>query len=82
MHFSLLYIFPFSEKYYLSEYINNVVAKKTTEVVLLFHKKTTKLVFLWPNMSQKNIKVLILKVLTEKNNNIDQKDNWTRSPFS
>ena len=38
---------------------NNIVAKKTTELVLLFHKKTTKLVFLWPNMSQKDINVLI-----------------------
>ena len=32
---------------------NNIVAKKTTELVLLFHKKATKLVFLRPNMSQK-----------------------------
>ena len=38
---------------------NNIVTKKTTELVLLFHKNITKLVFLWPNMSQKNIKVLI-----------------------
>ena len=37
---------------------NNIVAKKTTELVFLFHKKTTKLVFIWPNMSQKSIKVL------------------------
>ena len=37
---------------------NNIVAKKTTELVLLFHKETTKLVFLWPNMSQKSTKVL------------------------
>ena len=37
---------------------NNIVAKKTTELVLLFHKNITKLVFLWPNMSQKSIKVL------------------------
>ena len=40
---------------------NNIVAKKTTELVLLFRKKTTELVFLWPNMSQKSIKVLISK---------------------
>ena len=26
---------------------NNIVAKKTNELVLLFHKMTTKLVFLW-----------------------------------
>ena len=32
---------------------NNIVAKKTTELALLFHKKTTKPVFHWPNMSQK-----------------------------
>ena len=32
---------------------NNIETKKTTELVLLFHIKTTKLVFLWPNMSQK-----------------------------
>ena len=35
-----------------------IVAKKTTEFVLLFHKKTTNLIFLWPNISQKSIKVL------------------------
>ena len=34
------------------------MAKKTTEIVLLFHKKTTRLVFLWPNIIQKNIKEL------------------------
>ena len=39
---------------------NNIVAKKTTELVLLFHKKTTKLVFFWPNMSQNSFKVLII----------------------
>ena len=38
---------------------NNVVAKKTTELVLLFHKKTTKLIFFWSNMSQICFKVLI-----------------------
>ena len=30
-----------------------ILAKKTTVFVLLFHKNITKLVFLWPNMSQK-----------------------------
>ena len=30
-----------------------ILAKKTTELVLHFHKKTTKLVFLWPNVGQK-----------------------------
>ena len=42
---------------------NNIVAKKTTELVLLFHKKTTKLFFLVPNMGQKNIKVLIKYII-------------------
>ena len=36
-----------------------IQAKKTTELVLLFHKKTTELVFPWPNMGQKCFKVLI-----------------------
>ena len=36
---------------------NNIVAKQTTELVLLFHKKN-KLVFLWTNMSQKSFKVV------------------------
>ena len=47
---------------------NNIVAKKTTELVLLFHKKTTKLVFLWPDMSQKSFKVLKTKNLIMQNN--------------
>ena len=34
-----------------------VVTKMTTELVLLFHKKTTKLVFIWPNMDQKASKL-------------------------
>ena len=34
-----------------------ILAKKTTEFVLVFHKKTTKLGFLWPNIGQNNIKV-------------------------
>ena len=38
-----------------------ILDKKTTELVLLFHKNITKLVFLWPNMSQKCFKVLNLK---------------------
>ena len=37
---------------------NNIVAKKTTEIVILFHKKTTKSVFLWLILSQKSIKML------------------------
>ena len=37
---------------------NNIVAKQTTELVLLFRKKTTKVVFLWPNISQLCFKVL------------------------
>ena len=36
-----------------------ILAKKITELVLLFYKKTTKLVFLWPNKGQKCFKVLI-----------------------
>ena len=43
----------------------NIVSKKTTELVLLFHKKTTKLLFLWPNMDQKRFKVLICHSVTE-----------------
>ena len=47
---------------------NNIVAKKTTELVLLFHKNITKLVFIWPNMGQKSFKVLtylyILHIMT------------------
>ena len=35
-----------------------VLAKKTIELVLLFYKKTTKLVFLLPNMGQLYFKVL------------------------
>ena len=38
---------------------NNIVAKKTTELVLLFHKNITKQVFLCPNMNHKWFKVLI-----------------------
>ena len=45
---------------------NNIVAKKTTELVLLFHKKTTKLVFLWPNIDQKCFKVLSVKDKIDK----------------
>ena len=39
------------------------LAKKTTELVLLFYKNITKLIFLWLNMDQKNFKVL--NVVTE-----------------
>ena len=39
-----------------------ILAKKTTELVLLFHKNITKLVFLRPNMSQKSFKVLKKKI--------------------
>ena len=37
---------------------NNIVAKKTTELVLLLHKKINKLVFLRPNICQLCFKVL------------------------
>ena len=51
---------------------NNIVTKKTTELVLLFHKNITKLVFHWPNMGQKSFKVLInlLLVIFTRNYNI------------
>ena len=42
---------------------NNIVAKKTTDLVLPFHKNITKLVFLWSNMGQKTIKVLSVIIL-------------------
>ena len=42
---------------------NNIVAKKTNELVLFFHKNKTKLVFLWSNMSQKSCKVLLIKII-------------------
>ena len=32
-----------------------ILVKKTTEVVLLFHRNVTNLVFHWPNMSQKQL---------------------------
>ena len=35
-----------------------ILAKKTTELVLFFHKNITKLVFLWPNTDQKCSKML------------------------
>ena len=35
----------------------NIVAKKTTELVLLFHKNINKLVFHWLNMSEKSFKL-------------------------
>ena len=35
-----------------------IMAKETTELILLFYKNITKLVFLWPNMGQKSFKVL------------------------
>ena len=38
---------------------NKIVAKMTTELIILFSKNITKLVFLCPNMGQKSIKVLI-----------------------
>ena len=37
---------------------NDIVAKTTTELVLLFYKKTTKLFLLSPNMGQLCLKVL------------------------
>ena len=44
---------------------NNFVAKKAAELVLLYHKKTTKLVFLGPNVSQ--LCFYVLKSLNELN---------------
>ena len=43
---------------YLTVLRNNIVAKQSPKLVLLLHKKTTKQVFLWPNIGQKSIKVL------------------------
>ena len=37
----------------ISNGLEIILAKKTTELVLLFHINETKLVFLWPNMGQK-----------------------------
>ena len=42
-----------------------ILAERTTEHVLLFHKKITKLVFLWPNMDQKSLRVLIFTILMQ-----------------
>ena len=39
------------------------MAKKSTELVLLFHKNITKLVFLWPNMGQRCFKVFSLVLI-------------------
>ena len=39
-----------------------ILAKETTELVLFLNKKTTKLGFLWPNMGQKSIKMLITQI--------------------
>ena len=36
-----------------------IMAKKTSELVLVFAKNITKLVFLRPNMGQKSFKVLV-----------------------
>ena len=40
---------------------NNIVDKNTIELVVFFHKKTTKLVFLLPNTGQLSFKVLSTK---------------------
>ena len=40
-----------------------IMAKKTTGLVLLFHKNITKLIFLWLNMGQTGFKVLINEIL-------------------
>ena len=42
---------------------NNIVAKKKTELVLLFYKNITKLIFLWRNIGQKCFNVLKLLCL-------------------
>ena len=48
---------------------NNIVAKKTTELVLLFHKKTTKLLFfglMWDKKHQSgNFKTGFYLILTQ-----------------
>ena len=51
---------------------NSIMGKNTTELILLFHKKTNKLVFLCPNMGQKSIKVLN----TDIEVNIEESQYW------
>ena len=57
--FMLIYITLFLWAFVVKQ-SNNFVAKKTTELFVLFHKKKTKLVFLWPNLGQLCFKVLII----------------------
>ena len=40
---------------------NNILAKMTTELVLIFHRNITKLVFLWPKMLQ-SVKLLAKEI--------------------
>ena len=48
--------------------INNIVSKKTTELVFLFHKDITKLVFLWPNYLDSQISnIKLLNEIEESN---------------
>ena len=39
---------------------NNIVAKKTTEFVLLFHKSITKLIFFWSNWDKKKLQSVFI----------------------
>ena len=54
-------LYSFSKILFLMVYIRPleiILDKKTTELVLLFHKNITQLDFLWPNRGQKSFKVL------------------------
>ena len=52
-----IYINPLKRIWPYKAIRNNIMAQKTTELVLLFNKKTTKLLFLWPNMGHLCLKV-------------------------
>ena len=56
MHFQdkMAHLFFLQNEALRTKVLKIILAKKTNELILFFHKKTTKLAFLWPNMSQKN----------------------------
>ena len=63
-------LYSFSKILFLMVYIRPlkiILDKKTTELVLLFHKNITKQVFLWPNMGQKCCKELTFTFLQVNN---------------
>ena len=55
---------------------NNIVTKRTTELVLLFHKNITQLIFLRPNMGQKSFKVFT-KFISKMHNFVELKESYT-----